>query len=296
MPKRAARLLSVVFVTLLAGVPFTTSSHSEPAAEDRCLSAPKGGTPAGSHWYYRFDRAAKRNCWHLRPEGGDVSQVAPQNILPAGGTPVSRTPSRGQSSVADARAEVRARSDQQEQVTGFPATPATPREAPLPLPLSNTAVVASRWPELPAMNSTLPSQPTTAGFASVSSRENSGPPPGAAALAPLAAAASAVPGEPGTIRNLIAATLGVLALAGITAVFLTRRGYVGRLRRSDVRYAQGPIWETTDDTRIVLSPYPSGGRDYRPRFGRSTGESRTAEKRTAASRARKPYSQMSRPA
>jgi hypothetical protein len=33
-----------------------------------------------------------------------------------------------------------------------------------------------------------------------------------------------------------------------------------------------PIWETTDDDRIVLEDYPSSGyRDYQPRFARGVG-------------------------
>jgi hypothetical protein len=49
----------------------TTAEAATPAtqaAADSCLSAPKGATPSGSHWYYRIDRTTKRQCWYLREE------------------------------------------------------------------------------------------------------------------------------------------------------------------------------------------------------------------------------------
>jgi hypothetical protein len=37
-------------------------------AEDDCLKAPNAAPPAGQHWWYRTDRAAKRKCWYLGPQ------------------------------------------------------------------------------------------------------------------------------------------------------------------------------------------------------------------------------------
>jgi len=39
------------------------ATQAPQAAADSCLTAPKGATPAGSHWYYRIDRVTKRQCW-----------------------------------------------------------------------------------------------------------------------------------------------------------------------------------------------------------------------------------------
>jgi hypothetical protein len=293
MPKRAAKFVSIAFVNLLAGIPLVTASQGETVGDDQCLSSPKGETPAGHHWYYHSDHAGKRNCWYLRPQGSSLSQATPQSILPPATTPAPRVQPPVQPSVADARAEVRARNNQ-DNATAFPATPATPKEAPPATSWTDNtapAVVATRWPELSATRSAPPSQPATAGAADNLSRESSRQTRAAATLAPLAAAASAVPGEPSTIRNLIAATLGALALAGAAAMLISsRRRAGGRLRRGDVRYGQGPIWETTDDTRIVISTHPgSAARDYRPRFARSARDDRTV-----ADRAVRPRSRMSR--
>jgi hypothetical protein len=76
-----------------------------------------------------------------------------------------------------------------------------------------------------------------------------------------------MPARPETIPTLIAAALGALAFAG-AAVLITKRRRPRRPRHA--RRARGPIWETTDDDRIVLSDHPnSGNQDYQPRFARS---------------------------
>src|SRR5206468_9606282 len=57
------------------------------AAADSCLSAPKGATPSGSHWYYRIDRVTKRQCWYLREESDSAddkfARAAPPASAPA---------------------------------------------------------------------------------------------------------------------------------------------------------------------------------------------------------------------
>jgi hypothetical protein len=71
------------------------------------------------------------------------------------------------------------------------------------------------------------------------------------------------------IPIVVIAIIGALAFAGATA-FMSRRRR--RLRVPKARSAQGPIWETTDDDRIVLSDYPAmDNSDYRPRFARNVG-------------------------
>jgi hypothetical protein len=287
MPKRTAKFASAAVVNLFAGILFATASHGETIGSERCLSAPKGETPTDYHWYYRVDHATKRNCWYLRQEGGSLSQTTPQNIRPQAETRASRV----QPSPIEAHAEIHARSNQ-DSAASFPVPASAPKEAPQVLSSSeNTplAIVASRWPEIPPASSMPAPQQATTRVAGNLSRETSRLSPAAATLAPLAVAASAVPGEPGTIRNLIAATLGALMLAGTAAVLMSRRGRAPRLGRGDVRYARGSIWETTDDTRIVLSTDPgSDSRDYRRRFAREMEESTAAPDRTAGLFSRAP--------
>src|SRR6202000_2704204 len=65
MPNRTATLVSAA---LSAGISLTASIGAIPArAADECLTAPKGETPGGSHWYYRIEHPSNRHCWYLSP-------------------------------------------------------------------------------------------------------------------------------------------------------------------------------------------------------------------------------------
>jgi hypothetical protein len=59
-----AAYIAVVAALLLsgigAGLPIDSAS-----ADDSCASAPGAASPAGQHWYYRFDRVKQRKCWYL---------------------------------------------------------------------------------------------------------------------------------------------------------------------------------------------------------------------------------------
>jgi len=289
MPRRKANFAAPAFVGLLAGIS-VTALHGQAVGEDQCLSAPKGQSPTGHHWYYRVDRADGRHCWYLRPLGSNASQAAPQNILPPAPKQPSQAPARVQPSAIDAHAEVRAPGNQ-ESANSFPALAAPLKQNPLAVSPAESAAppVVSRWPELPAASSPWPSPPKPSRPANNAPRESSQLVQADAAPAALAAAASAVPGEPGTVSNLLATTIFVLVLAGVTTLFASGRGRLRRLRRGDVRYTPGPLWETTDDTRIVLSTYAApGASDYKPRFARGQGSKamdRGAKRRFRSSRA-----------
>jgi hypothetical protein len=284
MRKPAAKFAAAALVSLLAGISFATASRGETVEDDRCLSGPRGETPAGYHWYYRFDRSERRNCWYLRQQGANVSQAAPQNIVPPTARPPSQAPVRAQPSVVDAHAEVRARSNQ-DYTGSVPVTAAAPKENPLAgssAENATPAVITSRWPELSAASPPWPSQPTASRSATTPPPDSSRLPQADATPEPLVAAASAVPGQPGTIMGLLATTICMLALAGLTAMLISGRGRARRLRRGDLRSSPGPLSETTDDNRIVLSAYPApSAGDYRPRFARKSAEGRTAIDRVA---------------
>lgn len=262
MPRRTAKFASALFVTILAGVPIATMAQSEPATGEDCLSGPKGETPAGSHWRYHIDHINKRNCWYLRRDGGAVSQVVPQNSPPAP-SPVAKP------SIVDAHAELRGRPGLEDTSTVNPPASSAANEAAAPnAPVWNaTAAVATRWPDLPAASTVPNAGPATASAASNVTQPSADQPD---ASAPTASPASFlyVPVKPQTIPTLLAAILGTLALAGAAAL-ISRRGRSRRVRRRHVGHARAPVWETTDDDRIVLSDHPSmGNRNYRPRFAR----------------------------
>jgi hypothetical protein len=282
MPERNARSLSTAFIIVLASIPLATITRGETAPPDSCLSEPKAETPPGSHWHYRVDHANKRNCWYLRSEGG-VSQALPQNTSTAP-APVATKPS-----VADARAELRAQASREGGTAVGPAAAASPpantqRSTPWPAPPPTEAAPAAsapRWPE-PAATSPSP-VPNSAAPAAANSADN---PPQATANLPVAAAASA-PADPptpihlGVFPGLIVAGIGALAFAIAAATLIARRRRVRLPRHRKMSRARAPIWEMTDDDRIVIEDQPpSRNRNYEPRFARGAGSAKVQQTKT----------------
>ena len=114
MSSRSAKFVCVLFASILAGANFgaVAENGTKPAdnskSADNCLSAPKGAAPAGSHWYYRLDRATKRHCWYVGEAKSKAARPAPQNSArstqAADNAPPQQNPTVSKS-VADARAE-----------------------------------------------------------------------------------------------------------------------------------------------------------------------------------------------
>jgi hypothetical protein len=248
-------------VSILAGVSVMTMARGEPANVEDCLSSPKAETPPGSHWRYHIDHANKRNCWYLRQDGGGVAQAVPQS------SPAAALPPAAKPSIADARAELRPQAVREDNpVASPPANAAGNETSPANASVWNaTAAVATRWPDLPAASSA-----PTAAPAPVAPAPPSDVTPSSADPAPSSPFAYlSMPVRPEMIPTVFAAIAGALAFAGTAALMSRRRR---RLRVPKVRSARRPVWETTDDDRIVLSDYPSmDNRDYRPRFARSVG-------------------------
>ncbi len=255
MPNRTTKFVSAIFASILAGAPLTTTSHGETAAADDCLVAPKGPTPAGSHWYYRVEHPTNRHCWHLREEGDTLSQAAPQNTSP----PAKPTPPEGdtakQQSVANARAELPAQTFRNDAPN--PAWPANPAglnnafRANAPDANASLSVVASRWPEPSGVSPASVPQPATDHVAaSTPANVRAAPSPVVAPVAP-AVADSSSRSLPGRIPMLVAAVVAALALAGVSASLLFK---FGPSQRGLVRaHRGGPIRDSTDDNRIALS-------------------------------------------
>jgi hypothetical protein len=272
MPKRTAKFVSTAFVNMLvlAGLPLAVMARGETATADACLSAPKGDTPPGGHWYYRVDHANKRNCWYVRSDDGGKSQTA-QSIAPAPSAAPAARPA------TDAHAEFRTRSSQEDSPAVSPPAAASPANPPKSTAWSappataepTAAAVAPRWPD-PAATSPV----STGGTGTATLADNSSQAP---ADLPNAAAVSATadstpPVQPDTIQTLIAAATGALAFAGAAAVFISRRSRARRPRHRKMARSRGLILETTDDDRIVLEDHPAWeNRNYQPRFARGVG-------------------------
>lgn len=273
MPSRTAKFVSTVFAGILASIPLTTLSYAETAPTDSCLSAPKGESPAGSHWYYRVERSTKRHCWYLRDDGHGVSQASPQDI-PVSAKPAAPAEAPIQRSVANARAELSTQVNRNEAPNTDWPIPAgesngTPR-AKVPDASPAPAVVTSRWPDPSGVSPAASvAQPVTGNPAS------NIPPNPVASVVPadvaLSAAAedSSTRGERG-LMPLLVAIMGAFTLAcGLVVKFARAR----QPRPRKFRARRGPIWELTDDDRIVLSDDLSmHDLPRRPAFSRTVGD------------------------
>jgi hypothetical protein len=263
MPNRTAKIVSAIFVNILAGIPLATMARGETANAEDCLPSPKAETPPGSHWRYRIDHVNKRNCWYLRLEDGGLSQALPQSSPPI-------PPPAAKPSIADARAELRPQAIRENNPTASPPTSIAGNEtnSTNASVWSATAAVATRWPELPPASTVSNAASATAAPAGDVTQSSADLPVAAQSSVPFAYLS--VPIRPETIPTLFAATVGALAFAGAAALISRRRRT--RLRRRKPQATRGPVWETTDDDRIILSDFPSSEhRDYRPRFARSAG-------------------------
>jgi hypothetical protein len=282
MPNRTAKSVSAIFASVLASAPLTTISHGGTVAADNCLSAPKGDTPSGSHWYYRIEHSTKRHCWYLREEGDGLSQAAPLNISPSAKPPPARAEPTTQPSVVDARAELPAQTNRNaEPNTAWPALAPGLGDTPRAVgPDKNAAstVVASRWPESSGVTSASSPRPARSNLAA---NVPANPVAAPVVAVPLAAADSSSKGQPGLIPKLFVAAVGALALFSIAASLISKFSRARRPRRAAIRARQRPVWESTDDDRIVLSDYREA--DFLPRrttFARGVGEANQPGGRT----------------
>ena len=284
MPNRTAKFVSAVLASFLANAPLATVSHSAAGAVDDCLSGPKGQTPQGAHWYYRIDHATKRHCWYLADER------APQIAAPNSSASTKPAPQDAdaamQQSVANARAELPAQTPIETTNRNGGIAPALSTDAvrttdnsdaTAPGAPSLRSVVASRWPDPygaePSTNP-LPNRPEPGIRPNPVSRN---PPTSILAAGQFAAADVSSETPPYSLQMQLAALMGVLALAGITGTAIFKIRNSQRPLPSEIRRRRGPIWESTDDDRIVLSRHP-GAHDFALGFDQAADRSdRVAE-------------------
>jgi hypothetical protein len=81
MSRQASILSAIATLALSLGALAPTAAGTAHAA-GACNAAPKPMAPAGSHWYYRTDRAAGRKCWYLAAEGSKGRIAAPRVATP----------------------------------------------------------------------------------------------------------------------------------------------------------------------------------------------------------------------
>ncbi|WP_027574171.1 hypothetical protein [Bradyrhizobium sp. WSM1743] len=278
MGNRAAKFISTLVASIIAGAPLAAVSQNAPTASSTanaaadCLAAPKDAAPQGQHWYYRLDRTTKRKCWYLRAAGDKDSARTAQTTQATSDTPAADAPApQQQHAVQDARAEyLTPRSGV------APNTPNAPAQAAAATPVQQSGdqvadgnaqqpAGAAPWPDVSTASAppAPPPAPTVvAAAAQPSAKPSKSPSPVA-----LATADSATDKPTGSVQMLMLVIGGALALAGILASLIYRfAGARVRLQSAD-RHAHWGDWEAQnqDGSRAPwLASQPADVRPPRP--------------------------------
>jgi hypothetical protein len=253
MTNRTTKIASAILLGAIIGG-FLAVDAAPLQAADECLSRPKGVAPAGSHWYYRVDRAAKRNCWYMAAEGRQTKSA--KSLA----TPASpRTEASLQPSVANARAEaapadIALSSGAAAESARF-AMPANKQDANLQAADNVQGAVASRWldQESPSAIKT-PAPQSNAPSANPSSPAPLPPVAAAAAPTPAVTPDRRSPSAQTGIPRLFFVIIGALAAAAIFGCIIFK--YASRVRKSrhNVRLDQRAPWDSIDFGATIKSP------------------------------------------
>jgi hypothetical protein len=278
MGNRTAKFTSALIGSIIAGAPLAAVSQNAPStpngaspttaaattasttnAASDCLTSPKGIAPQGQHWFYRLDRATKRQCWYLRAEGSKATQNAQATADTPNAAPA--TPP----AVQNARAEYVA--PQTTPAASPPATATTsPQQAFGPTADANAPqpAAAASWPDAapapasPAPQSAPASTPATASQPIVQ-------PAASPAPVTLAAADSAADKSTGSLQMLLLVIGGALGLAGLLASLIYRfAGGRVRVQTSDRRVN----WDNRQDRDNSRAPWLNAAPTSMPRMAR----------------------------
>jgi hypothetical protein len=86
MPKRVYSIAPTVSATFFAAVTALGTTGAGLARD--CIEQPnQQQQAAGTHWYYRWDRANKRKCWYLDVAGTRLPEATPPPTQPSEATP-----------------------------------------------------------------------------------------------------------------------------------------------------------------------------------------------------------------
>jgi hypothetical protein len=247
-------VLSALLVLTAGGV-----GGNAARAEDKCLPAPTGKVPPGSHWHYRTDPATQTKCWYLRPGDsaqpaatGDGADTAAAPAAPAKPAKPHQAARAGAAKPAAAGA-LPGNPQQGAQANGPPASPAPQGAPPWPDPQPQSATGGVAWPAPPA------AMPSAAGANATpdAATTNAAPEPTAAGQetgsinatgAGDAPAPEASPPPPAQTSDVSGSTILALAAAMAVAGVLMRwlLGKMFARRRKLAAERREPVWVTDE--------------------------------------------------
>ena len=96
MSGQIPRPRSVTLVATLLAWSISVAALTITARADDCLAEPNSPAPAGSHWYYHFDKTTQRKCWYIHAKDQSVQPAAaqatsdPASLPPAAAIPLEK--------------------------------------------------------------------------------------------------------------------------------------------------------------------------------------------------------------
>ncbi|QQO31490.1 hypothetical protein JJC00_22970 [Bradyrhizobium diazoefficiens] len=255
MGNRTAKFLSALVGSIIAGAPLAAVSQNAPSAASTastanvaadCLASPKGAAPQGQHWFYRLERATKRQCWYLRAEGAKEGANATQTAQATADAP-NAAPA-GPQSVQNAHAEYFA-----PQTAASTPAPAAASTQQAPSTTDAQPAIATRWPDAAPASPPAPQpSPATAAAPAAASVQPSAKPAASPAPVTLAAADASADKPTGSVQMLLLVIGGALALAGLLASVIYRfAGGRTRVQTADRRVN----WDHRQDDDHSRAPW-----------------------------------------
>ena len=255
MGNRTAKFISALIGSIIAGAPLAAVSQNAPSAPSAastentaadCLASPKGVAPQGQHWFYRVERATKRQCWYLRAEGAKATQSAQATTDAPNAAPTAPQ------SVQNARAEYIAAQTSAAANSPAPAAAATQPAPSAPNANAAQPAVATRWPDAASASPAPQPSPSTAAAPAAASVQPSAKPAASPAPVTLAAADALADKPTGSVQMLLLVIGGALALAGLLASVIYRfAGRRARARAADRRVN----WDHRQDDHDSRAPW-----------------------------------------
>jgi hypothetical protein len=219
MPQRMTIFVTAILVIVVAAVSLTARTSIAQRADDECITKPNATPPQGSHWYYRLDRATRKQCWYLGPEGEKVRtrQIVSRTKSSAPKqTPQPTAKTTDETTAAEA-APAKTASDKTASAETASA-PTIPNEAPASV--DDPAVgFAMRWPAVPKSDRSSERGPAPASHSYAEEHSTTEPLDGTPLAWPIA-----TPADPATGRTpesairperMLALLAGALGLAAI---------------------------------------------------------------------------------
>jgi hypothetical protein len=156
--------VTAILVIVVAAVSLTARTSIAQRAADECITKPSSTAPQGSHWYYRIDRATRRQCWYLGAEGEKIRARQAGSRVKSSAPKPTRQPTTETSEQPTTQTSDKTTTAEAAPVktAAAEATPAPTIAGEAPAAVDDpTAAFSTRWPALPKTAGAIEREPAS---------------------------------------------------------------------------------------------------------------------------------------